>query len=830
MTDGKETLPKEDVFTEKPEVLSAAEDNATVEAASKLALLKQEPAKAEEQVGDKLETESDEKEMIPMTEEMMPEERKLRPEILPHAFVVMPFGIKKGFDGTTINFNAIYQDLIKPALVAAGFEPFRADEETTTGDILTDMFQELLLADLVIADLSIDNANVFYELGIRHAFKKRGIVHIQSGRAYMPFDIFNVRTIPYHTTEEGVPDPEFLEKDIQAIARVTRDTWATGVDAIHSPVFNLLTGLDEPDQKSLRTPLATGFWREYNDWKQRITISRRQKRIGDILLLTEEISNPMIKEEAVGTAGKALADMGRNELALEQYRKGLEVNGANLEFRRQEAFHLNRMGRIDEAIVKLEALLDDVPSDTEAIAYLGRIYKETWMDSWNWVDDPKKRLQTAFASYHWLIKAFDTYVKGYRTDLNEYYPGVNAVTLGVILIYLADQFDDKEDPDPDITYIRNTLPELQGALEFALETFAKNEDVDYWTLVSLAELRILNAPKPMMVTRAYRKALIASRRNMFYLQSALGQLNMLKSLDMRLEFVQAGIDAINDEICRLSQEEPVEMTKEEKAQETEMQVFLFEGYAVDPIGNMRNLFPAKKEEKVREAISDILDKYNADGNDLAFTAGLSAGTELIFAELCAERGIKVEAHLPLSDAHYVRDFVSPAGDTWVERFYKVRNHPLVEEKYQAEHLGPAKPGVDPYERNNRWALYSSLLMGMDKVRLIAFWNGKTTLSDDLDARLVKYMVDVMRDMGGIVEQINPEKLLKLKSPDAISMSEKEKIEAAKEPVKKTVETPTEEAEKKPKIEKTKTATEKGPKKKVATKPKPKTKKTTKKAK
>ena len=124
-----------------------------------------------------------------MSAENLPEERKLRPEILPHAFVVMPFGIKQGFDGMVINFNAIYQDLIKPALVQAGFEPFRADEETTTGDILTDMFQELLLADLVIADLSIDNANVFYELGIRHAFKKRGIVHIQSGRAYMPFDI-----------------------------------------------------------------------------------------------------------------------------------------------------------------------------------------------------------------------------------------------------------------------------------------------------------------------------------------------------------------------------------------------------------------------------------------------------------------------------------------------------------------------------------------------------------------------------------------------------------------------------------------------------------------
>ncbi len=709
------------------------------------------------------------------------EKRKLRPEVRPHAFVVMPFGIKKGFDGQVINFNAIYQDLIKPALVEAGFEPFRADEETTTGDILTDMFQELLLADLVIADLSIDNANVFYELGIRHAFKKRGIVHIQSGRAYMPFDIFNVRTIPYHTTEEGIPDPEFLEKDIQAIARVTRDTWATGVDAIHSPVFNLLTGLDEPDQKSLRTPLATGFWREYNEWNQRVTVSRRQRRIGDILLLTEEISNPLIKEEAIATAGKALANMGRHELALEQYRKGLEINEGNLDFHRQEAFHLNRLGRVDEAIVKLETLLNKHPNDSEAIAYLGRIYKETWVDSWNWVEDQAERLKTAFESYHWIIKAFNTYLKGYRIDLNQFYPGVNAVTLGTLLVDLADRFDDADDPDPDIQAIRDILPELRGALEFALETFAENEKVDYWTLVSLAELRVLMTDKPIKVNRAYRKALIASRRNEFFLNSSLGQLEMLQSLEIRPEFVQSGIDAIEDEIARLSKEDQSEK-KEEDKEETVRQVFIFEGYTVDPSGSHRNLFPADKEDDVRKAISDVLDKYNADGNDLAFTAGLSCGTEIIFAELCAERGIKVEAHLPLPDAPYVREFVSPGGDAWVERFYQTRNLPLVDEKYQYEHLGAPKAGDDIYERNNRWTLYSSLIFGIDKVRLIAFWNGKSTEEDDRDTRLVKYMVDLMRDTGGIVEQINPEKLLNLQGR---RKSSAKKSAASKETKKKS---------------------------------------------
>ena len=160
-------------------------------------------------------------------------------ESRPHAFVIMPFGKKKGGDGSPYDFNAIYETLIKPSLEMAGFEAFRADEEATSGDILTDMFQELLLADLCIADMSIDNANVFYELGIRHAFRKRGVVHIQAGRAYMPFDVFNVRTIPYHITAEGVPDPKFLEKDKAVIIRGCRATWASEPERVHSPIYNL---------------------------------------------------------------------------------------------------------------------------------------------------------------------------------------------------------------------------------------------------------------------------------------------------------------------------------------------------------------------------------------------------------------------------------------------------------------------------------------------------------------------------------------------------------------------------------------------------------------
>ncbi len=57
-----------------------------------------------------------------------------------HAFVAMPFGQKKGPDGTDIDFNAIYKNLLKPTIEAAGLEVFRADYEPRGGDCRTSNF------------------------------------------------------------------------------------------------------------------------------------------------------------------------------------------------------------------------------------------------------------------------------------------------------------------------------------------------------------------------------------------------------------------------------------------------------------------------------------------------------------------------------------------------------------------------------------------------------------------------------------------------------------------------------------------------------------------
>ena len=96
----------------------------------------------------------------------------------PRVFVVMPFGLKQDHDGSWIDFDAVFDDLFNSALQAE-FHVHRADKDSRTGDILEDMFKDILLADLVLVDVSIDNPNVWYELGVRHALQARGATQHQ---------------------------------------------------------------------------------------------------------------------------------------------------------------------------------------------------------------------------------------------------------------------------------------------------------------------------------------------------------------------------------------------------------------------------------------------------------------------------------------------------------------------------------------------------------------------------------------------------------------------------------------------------------------------------
>jgi hypothetical protein len=88
----------------------------------------------------------------------------------PLCFVLMPFGTKPNAAGSLIDFDAVYQDLIAPAIADAELEPLRADEEMTDGIIHKPMFERLILCEYAVADLTTANANVFADRNFKGIF------------------------------------------------------------------------------------------------------------------------------------------------------------------------------------------------------------------------------------------------------------------------------------------------------------------------------------------------------------------------------------------------------------------------------------------------------------------------------------------------------------------------------------------------------------------------------------------------------------------------------------------------------------------------------------
>jgi hypothetical protein len=116
-------------------------------------------------------------------------------------FALMPFGIKTGPDGRTINFDKVYEQLIKPAIIAVGLEPIRADHEEAGGFIQKPMFEALLLCEFAVADLTNANPNVFYELGIRHAVRPWSTVPIMAEGGRLPIDVDALKTVFYKSVQ-----------------------------------------------------------------------------------------------------------------------------------------------------------------------------------------------------------------------------------------------------------------------------------------------------------------------------------------------------------------------------------------------------------------------------------------------------------------------------------------------------------------------------------------------------------------------------------------------------------------------------------------------------
>ncbi len=166
-------------------------------------------------------------------------------------FVVQGFGKKTDFQtGRVLDLDKSYA-MIKLAAESAGLECTRADEIPHSGSIDRVMYERILTADVVVADLSTGNVNAAYELGVRHALRPRTTIVVAEDQLKFPFDLNHIVIRPYRHLGEDVGFEEVLRfKD--EIGAAIREILAG--DDVDSPVYTFLHDLQPPTLSGAAEP------------------------------------------------------------------------------------------------------------------------------------------------------------------------------------------------------------------------------------------------------------------------------------------------------------------------------------------------------------------------------------------------------------------------------------------------------------------------------------------------------------------------------------------------------------------------------------------------
>lgn len=384
----------------------------------------------------------------------------------PLCFVLMPFGKKPDATNDMVDFDQVYQQIIKPAIEEAGLECLRADEEMTGGIIHKPMFERLILCEYAIADLTTANANVFYELGLRHAVRPWSTVLIFADGERLPFDVGLLRALPYKLSG-GLPsnaesDCKSLTEKLKAAIKAADENVDSYQD---SPIFQLVENF--PDIQHLKTDVFRDRVNYSNQIKELLTAARAKKTVEAVREVEANLHDLKNLESA------AVVDLFLSYRAVKGWQEMIDLErkmpkplSATVLVQEQLALALNRAGRGDEAEAVLQRLLNKRGASSETLGILGRVYKDRW--------EQEAAAGNKITARGFLDKAIETYLKGFEADFRDAYPGINAVTLMEL----------KEPPDP-----RHT--EIIPIVRYAVQRRVAKGKPDYWDYATLLELAVL---------------------------------------------------------------------------------------------------------------------------------------------------------------------------------------------------------------------------------------------------------------------------------------------------------------------------------------------------
>ena len=384
----------------------------------------------------------------------------------PLCFVAMPFG-KKLAEGRSIDFDAVLKRIIVPAVKAADMCPLRADEEQAGGIIHKHMFERLLLCEYVICDLTFANANVFYELGVRHAAKPFTTVLIAADAVRLPFDVAMMRTLPYSLDESGVPaNPDGDANKLSGLLTKFRRKSMTDIPANDSPLFQLLDDIKPLQVSSDKTDLFREQVACTEHVRSRLAAARRDGKPA-----LDEVRNSIGSMDVV-ESGVAI-DIMLSYRAIRDWQGMIDfIKDMPEQLRRtvmvqeQLGLALNRAGRHEQAASILKDLIEQRGPSSETLGILGRVYKDQWEEACHSGQAAKANAL--------LRKAATTYRHGFETDWRDHYPGINAITLMEL----------QEPPD-------NERFKLIPVVRYSVNQRTATGNPDYWDWATLLELEIL---------------------------------------------------------------------------------------------------------------------------------------------------------------------------------------------------------------------------------------------------------------------------------------------------------------------------------------------------
>lgn len=597
-----------------------------------------------------------------------------------------------------INFDAVHERLVIPALNRLNIRGETTSAVVVAGNIREDMFHRLITADLVIADLSVHNANVFYELGLRQAFRDKYTFIIRSNLSEYPFDLKTDRYFDYNLVDLLGKSEEAAEKLAEALRGTVMSNKAD------SPVFKLLPKLEAEDRSR--------FISVPDEFIEEVERARQLRLPEHLRILAVECADSLWEAEGLRQVARAQFEANFIEDAkvtweqiVNRYPDDIEANTTLSTIYQR----LNDVPRSEQALARVSRIGSLTANRQSQLRSLnGRNLKEAWMKQWQKEGLAIAERQRIALSSPLLQRACDAFEESFKADLNNAYAGLNALTLLVIQTELAMKLPEvwqriqrlPSDSHTEHKRRNERIGQLIAALELAVEAehdrLRQEASIDPWFSLLNASVACIVSHQPEYVAQLYADARhfapVDSEYSMCRALSVYKQLqiegkhsqnSLSTNEENKIHFDNGArtVGMIGENVDRALEVLSCSDIKQTRTTDRR-RILMFAGLRIstlpDSLGKrigFRTECIEEAKELIKKAIEEeqALTQHSSNiHNEIVFSMAAAAhGGDLLFHEACHELGIPSRMCLALPRAEYVGRFVAPAGPEWVEKFSAV---------------------------------------------------------------------------------------------------------------------------------------------------------------